>query len=124
MVEGLVRMRFTDGTYNVFNFKVDEAPCLNDNGKIAKLINLNYIACSSLIVDSDISTDYMYYKEPSRVIVKDIKDVNEFILLMPDCVLFCKQVTFYKDFKYMTVESYNRIKELCTNLVNKYKFCN
>lgn len=121
MVEGLVKLPLMDGTESVFNLKSGSAPCLNDNGKIAKLINLNYIACSSLIVDSDIPTDYMYYKESNRVIIKDITKVNEFILLKPECVLFYEHVIFNEDFEFMTIESYNRIKDLCTDLVNKFK---
>lgn len=121
MVEGLVKLPFTDGTENVFNLKPGSAPCLHNNGKIAKLINLNYIACSSLIVDSDIPTDYIYYKESNRVIVKDITKVNEFIVLRPECVLFYEQVIFNGDFKFMTIESYNRIKDLCIDLVDKFK---
>lgn len=121
MVEGLVKLPFIDGTENVFNLKLNSAPCLYDNGKIAKLINLNYIACSNLIVDSDIPTDYMYYKESNRVIIKDITKVNEFILLQPECVLFYEQALFNGNFKFMTIESYNRIKDLCTDLVNKFK---
>lgn len=121
MTEGLIKLRFTDGTDNIFNLKPGSAPCLYDNGKIAKLINLNYIACSSLIVDSDIPTDYMYYKESNRVLIKDITKVNEFILLQPDCVLFYEQAVFSGNFKFMTIESYKRIKDLCTDLVNKFK---
>jgi len=121
MVEGLVKLPWTDGTEDVFNLKLNAAPCLHDNGKIAKLINLNYIACSNLIVDSDISTDYMYIKESNRVIIKDTTKVNKFILLQPECVLFYEQVIFNGNFKFMTIESYNRIKDLCTDLINKYK---
>ena len=121
MVEGLVKLPWTDGTEDVFNLKLNAAPCLHDNGKIAKLINLNYIACSNLIVDSDIPTDYTYNKESNRVIIKDITKIHEFILLQPDCVLFYEQAVFNGDFKFMTIESYNRVKDLCTDLVDKFK---
>lgn len=120
MKEGLLKRDF-NATSDVFYIGKNLVTRLHDNGKIAKLLNLNYVACLNLLKEADTNTVYQYVINGTRIIVADFSKNCEFILLSSESVFFYSKMGVAGNFKPMTLERYNRIKDLCTDLVNKFK---
>lgn len=120
MKKGLKKIKFKN-TSDVFYFEADSVTRLHDNGKIGKLLNLNYVACLNLLEKADTDTVYQYVIDGARIIIADFSKNCEFILLTAESVLFYSKTGVAGNFKPMTIERYNRIKDLCTDLVDKFK---
>lgn len=120
-MDGLMKVLTIDGDEDIvyLNSALTLGTYLNDNGKIEKSLRMNYIACSQLVKYSEVFTGFSCNISGDDLCVGTYK---ELIIIAPTtcCIYnFTREET--PTSKYITEESYKRIKALCTNLVNKFK---